>query len=297
LQDPDLEPPRGRLGLKHRVTGLAKSCFRATSSIPATEKQKNCTRRADIDRSRCLYPQGVVMNLDEPDLRGLERFRSYLVLLARMRLDRRLQSRLDASDMVQQSLLEAHRGRERFRGRTVAEQAAWLRQILARNLANVVRDLGREKRDIARERSLEADLDSSASNLGGWLAADQTSPSQQAERHERAVWLAQSSSASRVEAGRGAGTLADGTGIQTGAINARTRNERTNKVRSMEATPAERGLESAFPSVMGWRPIALSPSLARSAGRRRLPTTPRDPGGACPGEPAPRAGRPGRIRI
>jgi RNA polymerase sigma-70 factor (ECF subfamily) len=120
----------------------------------------------------------------------LERFRHYLLLLARGRLGPRLRTRLDASDVVQQTLLEAHRGRAAFRGRTDAERAAWLRQILARNLANAARDLGRQKRDVARERSLEAELDESSCRLEAWLAADQTSPSEQAQRHERAVRLA-----------------------------------------------------------------------------------------------------------
>ena len=123
--------------------------------------------------------------------RELERFRSYLLLLARVRLDPRLQGRLDASDVVQQTLLEAHQGLARFRGRTVGEQAAWLRQILARNLANARRDAGRDKRDVHRERSLEAALDESASRLEGWLAADQSSPSRQGERHEQALRLAE----------------------------------------------------------------------------------------------------------
>ena len=121
----------------------------------------------------------------------LERFRSYLMLLARMRLDRKLQGKLDASDVVQQTLLEAHQAVESFRGQNVGAQAAWLRQILARNLANAVRDLGRAKRDVNRERSLQAGLDESASQLECWLAADQSSPSQKAERHERALLLAQ----------------------------------------------------------------------------------------------------------
>jgi RNA polymerase sigma-70 factor (ECF subfamily) len=121
----------------------------------------------------------------------LDRFRSYLLLLARVRLDPRLRGKLDASDVVQQTLLEAHQGLARFRGRDVAEQAAWLRQILARNLANAARDLGRAKRDVRRERSFEAALDESSARLEGWLAANQSSPSQQAQRHERAVHLAE----------------------------------------------------------------------------------------------------------
>ena len=73
----------------------------------------------------------------------------------------------------------------------MSSQAAWLRQILARNLANVVRDLTRGKRDVRKEQALQKDLDASASKLEGWLAADQSSPSQQAERHEGALRLAE----------------------------------------------------------------------------------------------------------
>lgn len=127
---------------------------------------------------------------DDAD-RGLERFRSYLNMLARVRLDPIVRAKVGASDVVQQTLLEAHRDLAQFRGRTTADQAAWLRQILARNLANVVRDLRRDKRDVARERPLQAALDDSASRLEVWLVAEQSSPSQQAERHERAIRLAQ----------------------------------------------------------------------------------------------------------
>jgi RNA polymerase sigma-70 factor, ECF subfamily len=122
---------------------------------------------------------------------GLERFRSYLLLLARVRLDPRVRAKVGASDVVQQTLFEAHRDRAQFRGQTVGEQAAWLRQILARNLANVVRDLYRDKRDLAREQPLQAALDESALRLEGWLTAPQSSPSQQVERQERALRLAE----------------------------------------------------------------------------------------------------------
>jgi len=113
------------------------------------------------------------------------------MLLAQARLDPRLKGKLDASDVVQQTLLEAHQGLGQFRGYTAEQKAAWLRQILARNLANAVRDLRRQKRDVARERSLEAALNDSASRLENWLAAEQSSPSQHMQREERAIRLAE----------------------------------------------------------------------------------------------------------
>jgi RNA polymerase sigma-70 factor (ECF subfamily) len=121
---------------------------------------------------------------------ALERYRSYLLLLARARLDARLRGKLDASDVVQLTLLEAHRDRAQFRGGDGA-RAAWLRQVLARNLANAARDFSRARRDVGRERVLQAAVDESTSRLECWLAAKRSSPSQQAQRHERAVLLAE----------------------------------------------------------------------------------------------------------
>ncbi len=121
----------------------------------------------------------------------LERFRSYLLLLARMKLDRKLRGKLDASDVVQQTLLEAHQALASFRGDDRGAQAAWLRQILARNLGNAVRDLTRAKRDVRKERALKTDLDASASQLEGWLADGQSSASQKMERQERSLQLAE----------------------------------------------------------------------------------------------------------
>ena len=129
--------------------------------------------------------------LAEAHGRLLEKFRDYLRLLARVQLDPRLRGKLDPSDVVQQTLLEAYQKRDQFRGSTEGEWLAWLRQALAHNLSDALRAFGQAKRDIGRERSLEAAVEVSSRRLEAWLAADQSSPSQQAQRHERAVHLAE----------------------------------------------------------------------------------------------------------
>jgi RNA polymerase sigma-70 factor (ECF subfamily) len=120
----------------------------------------------------------------------MESYREYLRLLARLQLDPRLRSKVDPSDVVQETLLQAHKGRDQFRGQTEAEQVAWLRTILARELVRFSRDLGRGKRDIDREQSLERALEQSSARLEQWLAADDSSPSEKAERHEDLARLA-----------------------------------------------------------------------------------------------------------
>jgi RNA polymerase sigma-70 factor, ECF subfamily len=119
----------------------------------------------------------------------LERHRDYLRVLARLQLGPALRSRLDPSDLVQQALLRAHQALDRFRGRSPAEMTAWLRRILARTLADAVRDHGRGRRAVAMERSLERAIEESSARLDAWLAAEQSSPSERAERNEESMLL------------------------------------------------------------------------------------------------------------
>jgi len=127
---------------------------------------------------------------DRPlEIEDLERFRAYLALLARLEVAPRLRDKVDLSGVVQQTLLEAHQGLlEHPRAeRSAPEVAGWLRSILSNNLADVLRKLTAQKRDFRREWSLEGALDQSASRVEQWLAAEQSSPSCQAQRHEEAI--------------------------------------------------------------------------------------------------------------
>jgi RNA polymerase sigma-70 factor, ECF subfamily len=121
--------------------------------------------------------------------RQLERWRDYLCLLARVQVDPRLAGKIDLSGVVQQTLLEAFQ--QPVPPGRAGQETPWLRRIiLANNLADALRKLHAGKRDIGRERSLEAALDASSARLEAWLAADRSSPSQRAEHNEQALQLA-----------------------------------------------------------------------------------------------------------
>jgi RNA polymerase sigma-70 factor (ECF subfamily) len=114
-----------------------------------------------------------------------------LRLLARLHVDRKLQGKVDPSGVVQQTLLEAHQAADQLRGQSEAAILAWLRQTLAHNLADEIRKVTAARRDATREESLQRALEQSSQRVEAWLAAERSSPSQQAERLEQEARLAE----------------------------------------------------------------------------------------------------------
>lgn len=121
----------------------------------------------------------------------MERYRDYLRMLAKVQLGPHLRAKLDASDLVQLTLLQAHEKFTQFLGRTEGELRAWLRAILANELAGALRSFAAEARDVHREQSLHASLNESSARLELWLAAEQSSPSQKVSRNEQLIQLAE----------------------------------------------------------------------------------------------------------
>ncbi|HZY89331.1 MAG TPA: sigma-70 family RNA polymerase sigma factor [Gemmataceae bacterium] len=118
-----------------------------------------------------------------------ERYRGYLLYLARQHAAADLRGKLDPSGVVQQTLLEAHAAAALLARLDSHQRLGWLRTALARNLADEAKRLRAGKRDARRERPI--DVDASASRLEAWLAAQQSSPSQQADRGEQLLRLAE----------------------------------------------------------------------------------------------------------
>jgi RNA polymerase sigma-70 factor, ECF subfamily len=116
----------------------------------------------------------------------LEQFRPYLLLIANEELNSDLRAKGGASDLVQESFLDAQRGFDRFHGRTANELLAWLRKVLLHNVADFTR---RYRVAAARRVDQEQVLDSPDDSLGKHAVADQPSPSELASAGERAELL------------------------------------------------------------------------------------------------------------
>ncbi len=124
----------------------------------------------------------------------LQQYRNYLMVLASTQLETRLQPRVSPSDVVQETMLRAHKNFGQFRGSTEAELLGWLRQILVNNLAKFVEQhMLAARRDVRREVSIERlgkALEQSTVQLAALLPAESKSPSMAVQQREEAVQLA-----------------------------------------------------------------------------------------------------------
>jgi|OpeIllAssembly_1097287.scaffolds.fasta_scaffold28046_2 RNA polymerase sigma-70 factor (ECF subfamily) len=120
----------------------------------------------------------------------LQSYRGYLRTLAAARIAPRLRGKLDPSDIVQQSMLQAFQAWDQCRGTSDGERLAWLRQIVIRNVLHALRDFRRQKRDIGRECSLEEAIEASSQRLEHWLIAEQSTPSGPVRQAEEILEIA-----------------------------------------------------------------------------------------------------------
>jgi RNA polymerase sigma-70 factor (ECF subfamily) len=109
---------------------------------------------------------------------ALMSFRDYLLLVANEQMDQSLQAKEGASDLVQETFLQAQRRISSYRGRSPSEWRSWLRSILIRHMANKRRHFEAiAKRKAHREISVEE-----WARLG--VAADEETPSRELARRE-----------------------------------------------------------------------------------------------------------------
>jgi RNA polymerase sigma-70 factor (ECF subfamily) len=107
-----------------------------------------------------------------------------------LHLDPRLQRRFDASDLTQDTMLKAHKKIGEFRGTTEAELLKWLHTILLNQLRDKIEHEEADRRNFKLEQALPEVVAESSARIDKWLAANQSSPSEQAERHEQELRLA-----------------------------------------------------------------------------------------------------------
>jgi RNA polymerase sigma-70 factor (ECF subfamily) len=156
----------------------------------------NAQSSSETQRDSASAPLALLSRVRGGDTQALgpllKSYGSYLTLIARMQIGKRLQAKLDEDDVVQETFLEAHRQFPNFRGTSEGELTAWLRTILAGQIALALRRyLGTQGRDMHLERELNVQLDQSSRLLDRGLVGSGTTPSQNVSRREQSVLLAQ----------------------------------------------------------------------------------------------------------
>ncbi len=146
---------------------------------------------------RFRYPAHHFMNEKSgqtPDLSAaIGKYQNYLRMLAEVQLGQWLQARVGASDIVQETLLDATRDIGQFRGTTEAEMVAWLKTILLNNVNRTVDfHVSAQKRSVRREVSLDRlkAMHQSSVAIEEALASQISTPSDSADRHEMLIAVA-----------------------------------------------------------------------------------------------------------
>jgi RNA polymerase sigma-70 factor (ECF subfamily) len=121
----------------------------------------------------------------------LEDFRPYLMVLARVHWDKRLQCFMEPADLVQQTLLEAHKNLDQYKGHSDWELRGWLRTALRNNLLDALKKVSPPKRPPPRGAitQLVNAVEESAISLEN-LAAEQSTPSEHVAKDELLLRLA-----------------------------------------------------------------------------------------------------------
>lgn len=145
-------------------------------------------REFTADPDAALSDAGLLPGDPEEVRRRMEAYRPYLLLVANQEIAPVLRPKGGASDIVQETFLEAHRDFDQFSGRSQSELKGWLRRILRNNLANFFRRYqGAGKRRVGREVSLDGDPQGGQAWDG--LASSSPSPSQLAILREQTARL------------------------------------------------------------------------------------------------------------
>lgn len=151
---------------------------------------------ASVDSNLAGIESGSEPTLDfnDPDrfAQLILRYSNYLRLLAEVQLGQYMKSRLGASDVVQETFLEATRDWQSFRGSSNMELLAWLKKILFHNVNQAIDFHLAKKRSIRKEVSMERMVAMHFSSLAieNALAAHVSSPSEPARKREMMVAVA-----------------------------------------------------------------------------------------------------------
>src|SRR5262249_39370460 len=154
-------PRRGGLwpaGSRHFLVGCARAPVLSSSRNPGEPLLRPVDRAPVMNEA--LTPNELLEQALQGDREALGRLletqRAVLHRLAQRQLQGRIAVRVDASDVIQQTFLEAHRTFPQFAGEDARELIAWLECILDHKIAGAIRDHTLlQKRAVGRERSLD----------------------------------------------------------------------------------------------------------------------------------------------